>query len=553
MVDSESAAPVAVQRAQRSKRLRRPSGEVPSVPAGTGWQRSVAWLAAVLVLGVTISMLLRAGIGERSGAELLRTIVEGAPRWLTSLSEDVDLLGGIVAVGLLRLATVIVLVVYKRWRHLVAFLVALVLTDWAVVRVLGVERTPPEGMAPMTDHATFWFPSRPVASLTVTLVGMAVVLLPSGRSRRIGLAAAVALSLAYAAARTIVGADHVLDAAYAVLLAVALPTALFRAFVPDEVFPVCYSRSGPSAHLDLGTERRGRIVGAMAEQLGVEVAEIEAFGLAGSGGSSPLRMRAGGSDGFLFAKIYSTNHLRSDRWYRWGRTLLYGQLEDEVPFGSVRRLVEYEDYSLRLLDDIGIRVARTHGVVELIPNREYMVVTEFFEGATTLGEAEIDDTVIDDGLELVRTMWDRGLAHRDIKPANLLVRQGHLQLVDVSGLEVRPSRWRQLVDLANMMLVLGLRSDPDRVFRRATRLFDEDDIGEAFAADVGLAVPTQLQERLEADPRPIRDRFRELAPAHDPIAIQRWSVRRTALLIASLLGVLVLASMFVDALMAGLR
>jgi tRNA A-37 threonylcarbamoyl transferase component Bud32 len=264
-------------------------------------------------------------------------------------------------------------------------------------------------------------------------------------------------------------------------------------------------------------------------------------------------MRVRGSDGFLFAKIYSTNHLRSDRWYRFGRTLLYGQLEDEVPFGSVRRLVEYEDYALRLLDDVGIRVARTYGVVELIPNREYMIVTEFFEGAATLGEAEVDDVVIDEGLELVRTMWDRGLAHRDIKPANLLVRQGHLQLVDVSGLEIRPSGWRQLVDLANMMLVLALQSDPDRVFGRATRLFTVDEIAEAFAADVGLAVPTQLQARLEADQRPIRERFQEIVPAHAPISIQRWSVRRTALLIGSVLGALVLAAMFVDALTAGLR
>jgi hypothetical protein len=553
VVDPQSAPPVAAQRTQRSGRLRRPSGEVPSLPPGTGWQRSVVSLAAVLVLGVTTSILLRAGIGERSGAELLRTIVDGAPPWLTSLSEDVDVLGGVVAVGLLRLSTVIVLLTYKRWRHLVAFLVALVLTDWAVVRVLGVERTPPEALAPMTDRATFWFPSRPVASLAVTLVGMAIVLLPSGRSRRLGLATTVSLSLAYAVARTILGADYVLDAAYAVLLAVALPTALFIAFVPDDVFPVRYSRSGPSAHLDLGADRRGRIVEAMAEQLGVEVTEVEAFGLAGSGGSSPLRMRVEGSDDHLFAKIYSTNHLRSDRWYRFGRTLLYGQLEDEVPFGSVRRLVEYEDYALRLLDDVGIRVARTHGVVELIPNREYMVVTEFFESATTLDEAEVDDTVIDEGLELVRTMWDRGLAHRDIKPANLLVRHGHLQLVDVSALEVRPSRWRQLVDLANMMLVLALQSDPERVLRRATRLFDEDDIGEAFAADIGLAVPTQLQARLKADPRRIRDRFEELVPARDPIAIQRWSLRRSALLIGTVLGVLVLVAMFVDALMAGLR
>jgi hypothetical protein len=53
----------------------------------------------------------------------------------------------------------------------------------------------------------------------------------------------------------------------------------------------------------------------------------------------------------VFGKIYSTSHERADRWYRFGRTILYGQLEDETAIGSVRRLAAYEDYALRLLAD----------------------------------------------------------------------------------------------------------------------------------------------------------------------------------------------------------
>jgi serine/threonine protein kinase len=179
-------------------------------------------------------------------------------------------------------------------------------------------------------------------------------------------------------------------------------------------------------------------------------------------------------------------------------------------------------------------------------------VTEFFEGSKTLGESEIDDTVIDEGLDLVHTLWEQGLAHRDLKPANLLVRDGHLQLVDVSGLEVRPTPWRQAVDLANMMLTLALQSEPDRVYARATRRFTPDDIGEAFAANVGLAVPTQVQQRLKDDPRPLVARFKELAPEHPPISIQRWSVRRIALLVAAALSGVVLLAMLVDSVLAGL-
>ena len=177
------------------------------------------------------------------------------------------------------------------------------------------------------------------------------------------------------------------------------------------------------------------IVRAMADQLGLSVTEVKEFGLEGSGGSSPLRMTL--EDGSrVFGKIYSTSHERADRWYRFGRTILYGQLEDETAIGSVRRLAAYEDYA-SAAGRPRVRVARTYGLVELTPNQEYMLVMEFFENARNLGDSEIDDTVIDEGLVMVRTFWDIGVAHRDIKPANLLVRDGHLQLVDVSALEVR--------------------------------------------------------------------------------------------------------------------
>ena len=87
-------------------------------------------------------------------------------------------------------------------------------------------------------------------------------------------------------------------------------------------------------------------------------------------------------------------------------------------------------------------------------------MSEFFDGAVELGEAEVDDQVIDDGLRIIRKLWEAGLAHRDIKPANLLVRDGRLLLIDVAFIELRPTPWRQAVDLANMMLCLALRSQP---------------------------------------------------------------------------------------------
>jgi serine/threonine protein kinase len=134
-------------------------------------------------------------------------------------------------------------------------------------------------------------------------------------------------------------------------------------------------------------------------------------------------------------------------------------------------------------------------------------------------------------------MWEIGLAHRDIKPANLLVRDGVLVVIDTAFAEVRPSPWRQAVDLANMMLVLGLRTDPARVYARARLQFTDAEIAEAFAATRGLTMPSQLRRMLRQQGRDLHADFLALLPYRlPPIRIQRWSWRRAVLTLATLAG-----------------
>ena len=198
--------------------------------------------------------------------------------------------------------------------------------------------------------------------------------------------------------------------------------------------------------------------------------DIKPVGLEGSGGSTPLKLTVTDEEGrkrTIFAKLYAKSHVRADRWYKLGRTMLYGRLEDETPFTTVRRFVEYEDYTLRMLGEYGFQTPAALGIVEITPEREYLIAMDFFDDAVEIGEAEIDAHVIDEGLAMIRLMWDVGLAHRDIKPANLMVQGGELKLIDVFFVQVRPSPWRQAVDLGNMMLVLALRvGRADRVRRR---------------------------------------------------------------------------------------
>jgi serine/threonine protein kinase len=163
----------------------------------------------------------------------------------------------------------------------------------------------------------------------------------------------------------------------------------------------------------------------------------------------------------------------------------------------------------------------------------------------------VDEAIIDDGLRIIRRLWDAGLAHRDVKPANLLVREGRVHMIDVFFAEVRPSPWRQAVDLANMMLVLATRSSPEQVYERAKLQFNDGEIAEAFAATMGFTMPSQLRRWMREQGRDLHAEFLHLLPERpEPISTQRWSLRRVGLLAAVLVGGLLVLLVVVDNLRA---
>ena len=524
---------------------RRPSGEAPPLPRDLGrsgkfWLCMVAYFVTTVIGVLLFEPMTR--IYETIDATLLHGVAELRTELLTDLVQTIALLSSRWVIRALRWGTLIALIATRRWRHLVFFLGAIIVEESVAYGfTLAIHRPRPLGVEILGPWQGFSMPSRPLASLAVTMVGMAYSLLPHGRIRDRAKWVIASVLVLVGLSHFYLGIAGASANAFGAVLGVAIGLTAFRWFVPNDVFPVTY-RKGKAAHLDVGGMRGEAIVTAVKDQLGYRVLDIKPVGLEGSGGSTPLRLRVrsedGGEERQLFAKLYAHTHVRADRWYKVGRTILYGALEDETPFQTVRRFVEYEDYALRLLDDMGLPVPTPYGVVEITPEREYMIVMEFFDGAVEIGEAEVDDGVIDQGLKLVREMWDEGLAHRDIKPANLMVRDGQLKLIDVFFVQVRPSPWRQAVDLANMMLVLGLRSDATRVYERATRLFSPDDIAEAFAATRGVASPTQLRSMMKDDGRDLMAEFRALAPARDEVRIQRWSVRRVGLTLAVFAGAL---------------
>jgi membrane-associated phospholipid phosphatase len=524
--------PPTASTARRTKRQRRPTGAPPPLPRRIA-VTTTAWLAlaAILVIGaflVSESAPWRAAV-DQANTWMLQQLATVRTPWLTHAANGINT-AGLYWHPVIGVLAALLIMVFRRWRHLLVLLLCLFFLEIAgnwIYQSLSQPR--PYGVWIIGAWDGYSAPSAPVAALTFFLIGTLYCLVVPGRPRSYAKAAVAAVVGLFCLSRLYLAVDYPDDVVFGVALGVAVPLAAFRFFTPNEIFPVVYRR-GRTAHVDVTGRRGAAIRQAVHDQLGLTVLEVRPVGLASSAGSTPLRLTVEGDpDQHVFAKLYTRGHVRADRWYKLWRTILYGALEDEHPFSSVRQLTQYEDYAVRLLRDAGVSTAAPYGIVEITPEREYMLVTEFFTGAVEIGEADVDDGIIDQGLLLIRKLWDAGIAHRDIKPGNLMVRDGQLLVIDVFFAQVRPSPWRQAVDLGNMMLVLAVRTDPERVYRRALNQFTPDELAEAFAATRGVASPTQLRAFLKKDPRDLLSEFRALAPPRRPIALQRWGTRRVVL------------------------
>ena len=380
---------------QRTPRHRRPTGAPPPLPHPVS-VTTRAWLVlTVVLLAGMIVILVRAPslrLDDQVNAAVLRLFARARTPWLTDVANGISAVcsgWGATAVGL---SAVALTMAFRRWRHLLVFLCSLFLLEIAIQVIdSGLTRPRPYGVRVIAGWAGFSAPAISVTILTLLLMGIAYCLVVPGRPRSYAKAAIAVIVTVFCLACLYLAVDHVDDLLLGVALGVAIPVSAFRFFTPNEVFPVAYRR-GNTAHVDV-TGRRGEAIRqGVRDQLGLTVTEITPVGLASSAGSTPLRLRVeGGPQEYLFAKLYTKGHVRADRWYKIWRTILYGSLEDEHPFQTVRRLAEYEDYALRLLQDAGIAVARPYGIVEITPEREYLLVTEYFEGAVEIGDADVDD------------------------------------------------------------------------------------------------------------------------------------------------------------------
>ena len=428
----------------------------------------MGWLAAAVVL-LVVSVVVFAG-GLRGPAVAVTVADDAVVRWLAGLRAPgllpamraLAALGSWVAISALLYGLLAALLILRRLRQLLIVLAAWIMQGVIIQYVVAplAQRPRPFGVVFRTGWDAWALPSEKMAALVVTLLGILYALVPEGRWRQRGKWAAAAVVLLVAIAHLYLGVLAPTDVLVGVVVGVAIPLAGFRLFAPGEVFPVTYRR-GSTAHLDVGGSRGRAIRRALEDPLGLVAGDVEPFGLAGSAGSTPMRLTVAGepSECDMFAKLYARNHVRSDRWYKLGREILYGRLEDEIePIldGSqadpVRGLLDPRDARRRM----GVPVVATCTAL----SRSHRNVSTFSSPTSStaprrsaIPRSSLDDALIDEGLDEIRTMWNAGVAHRDIKTTNLMVHDGHLVLIDVAFAQIRPGTWREAVDLANMMLV----------------------------------------------------------------------------------------------------
>jgi membrane-associated phospholipid phosphatase len=171
----------------RTGRQRRPTGAPPPLPHPFAVS-TAAWLGlalAVLAIAFLVSLhspALRAD--DRFSTWVLRLLAGIRTAWLTDIATGLKNAGsgwGVTVIGFLAVA---LMMVFRRWRHLLVFLCSLffleIVGQW-IYKALSRPR--PFGVPIIASWGGYSAPSPPVAVLTIFLVGIAYCLVVPGRPR----------------------------------------------------------------------------------------------------------------------------------------------------------------------------------------------------------------------------------------------------------------------------------------------------------------------------------------------------------------------------------
>ena len=153
---------------------------------------------------------------------------------------------------------VLVTIIWKRWRHLFAFLGSVVVLRLTGLALHAAHRRPrPYDVTTIGTWNGYSSPSATAAITSIAVIGVIYMVVVPGRSRSIAkIAGGVAIALV-AGARLYLAVDHPFDVITGVALGVTVPLLAFRYLAPSEVVLVSYD-GGKKAHLDITGRARRR-------------------------------------------------------------------------------------------------------------------------------------------------------------------------------------------------------------------------------------------------------------------------------------------------------
>ena len=283
----------------REARRRRPSGAPPPLPHDLR-RTGVGWLVAATAAVIAAALIFHNGV--RGVAINVIIVDDTIVRWMSNV--DLPGIDGVArgvsyaaswwTIQLTILVLDVALIVFRRWRLLVIYLVVSQVAQLVAARLYDVATLPRPFGVPLRGSWGGWsMPSIQMLALAGLWVVALYTLVPEGRIRnRLKWVLAIVVALV-AVARLHLGVDPPSAIVVGVLIGVSFAVTAFRFFAPGEVFPVTYRR-GRTAHLDVGGERGQAIRKAIEDQLGLTVSEVKPVGLSESAGSTPLRLRVDG-------------------------------------------------------------------------------------------------------------------------------------------------------------------------------------------------------------------------------------------------------------------